>query len=184
MPEDQFKPIPNTAFLEFRPNGEDFKLASERSEKMGILPNSHTNGEGRMSGFLGEITVEKFLGGVAENHGSQSKRYDLGLPCGTTIEVKTKRAKSIPKPDYVASVEKKASHMFKNDLFVFLRCHSSLAKLWLLGWVKTDSFRRRATFKKAGEPDGDFGFTFRVDGWHLPISKLKPISTLKDYLSL
>jgi hypothetical protein len=178
---NQFKPIAGTDFIEFRPSGEDFKLASERSEGMGILPNSHLRGAGRMYGMLGEIAITKYLDNI-DYCGNDSKSYDLKTESGTTIEVKTKRARSIPKPNYVASVEKKKSHMFENDLFVFLRAHDSMTRLWLLGWILTKSFKRRAVFKKAGEPDADSGFTYRVDGYHIPIQKLKKISDLPDYL--
>ena len=135
-----------------------------------------------MTGMLGEIAVDKFLGEAVSHCGEASKQYDLITKSGISIEVKTKKSRSIPKPDYSASVETKKSHMFENDLFVFLRCHDSCVKLWLLGWIKTDSFRRRSNFKKAGEPDGDSGFTYRVDGYHIPISKLKKMTDLQSYL--
>jgi hypothetical protein len=179
---EQFKPVADGRFIEFRPSGEDFKLAAERSERMGVLANSYTRGAGRMSGMLGEIAVEKYLGGIIDHCGEFSKSYDLKTNSGITIEVKTKRARSIPKPEYVASVELKKTHMFENDLFVFLRSHDSMVKLWMLGWIKTDSFKRRAAFKKVGEPDGDSGFTYRVDGYHIPISKLKKMEDLQSYL--
>lgn len=179
---DQFKPVAGGKFIEFRPSGEDFKLAAERSERMGVLANSYTRGAGRMYGMLGEIAVEKFLGDKINHCGETSKSYDLITRSGVSIEVKTKRAKAIPKLEYSASVEMKRTHMFENDLFVFLRSHDSMVKLWMLGWVKTDSFKRRAAFKKAGEPDGDSGFTYRVDGYHIPISKLKEMEDLRSYL--
>jgi hypothetical protein len=179
---DQFRPVADGKFIEFRPSGEDFKLAAERSERMGVLANSYTNGAGRIYGMLGEIAVQKYLGDTINHCGESSKCYDLITHSGISIEVKTKKAKAIPKMEYSASVELKKTHMFQNDLFVFLRAHDSMVKLWMLGWVKTDSFKRRADFKKAGEPDGDNGFTYRVDGYHIPINKLKRIETLKSYL--
>jgi len=179
--DSQFKQVVGSDFIEFRPSGEDYKLAAQRSEEMGILANSYTKGSGRMYGMLGEIAVEKYIGN-AVNCGSSSKSYDLITESGTTIEVKTKRARTIPKPEYMASVENKKTHMFKNDLFVFLRAQDSMTRLWILGWIKTDSFKRRAEFKKAGEPDGTSGFTFRVDGYHIPIKKLKKITDLPEYL--
>jgi hypothetical protein len=179
---DQFKPVAGGKFIEFRPSGEDYKLAAERSERMGVLANSYTRGAGRMFGLLGEIAVEKYLGDIITPCGELSKSYDLLTDSGISIEVKTKRARAIPKPEYVASVEQKRTHMFENDLFVFLRAHDSMVKLWLLGWIKTDSFKRRSEFKKAGEPDGDSGFTYRVDGYHIPISKLKKMEDLQSYL--
>lgn len=179
---DQFKPVAGGKFIEFRPSGEDFKLAAERSERMGVLANSYTRGAGRMTGMLGEIAIEKYLGDQINHCGELSKSYDLITNSGVSIEVKTKKARAIPKPEYGASVELKKTHMFENDLFVFLRAHDSMVKLWLLGWMKTDSFKRRADFKKAGEPDGDSGFTYRVDGYHIPISKLKKMEDLSGYL--
>jgi hypothetical protein len=179
---DQFKPVADGKFIEFHPSGEDFKLAAERSERMGVLANSYTRGAGRMIGMLGEIAVEKYLGDIIIPCGEFSKSYDLKTESGTTIEVKTKRAKAIPKPDYVASVELKKTHMFENDLFVFLRGHDSMVKLWLLGWVTTKSFKRMADFKEAGEPDGDSGFTYRVGGYHIPIKKLKKMEDLLVHL--
>lgn len=179
---DQFKPVADGKYIEFRPSGEDFKLAAERSERMGVLANSYTNGAGRMYGMLGEIAVQKYLGDKINHCGEASKSYDLITHSGISIEVKTKKAKAIPKPEYSASVELKKTHMFLNDIFVFLRAHDSMVKLWMLGWIKTDSFKRRSEFKKAGEPDGDNGFAYRVDGYHIPISKLKKMEDLQSYL--
>jgi hypothetical protein len=179
---DQFKPVAGGKFIEFRPSGEDFKIAADRSEQMGVLANSYTRGAGRMSGFLGEIATEKYLSEFIDKDIPATKSYDLMTHSNVSIEVKTKMTRAIPKPEYSASVEMKRTHMFENDLFVFLRCHDSLAKLWLIGWVKTDSFKRRSEFKKAGEPDGGNGFTYRVDGYHIPISKLKKMEDLRSYL--
>jgi hypothetical protein len=180
---DQFRLVADERFVEFRPSGDDLKLASDRSEEMGILPNSYTRGAGRMLGLLGEIAVEKYLDGLATNCSSRHYGYDLITESGITIEVKTKRSRGIPKLDYTASVEKKKTHMFENDLFVFLRGTDSYAKLWMLGWIKTDSFKRRAEFRKKGESD-ETGFAHAVDGYHIPIKKLKRITELEDFLLL
>jgi hypothetical protein len=179
---DQFKPTANKNFIEFRPNGEDFKLASERSEKMGILQNSYTRGAGRMSGMLGEIAVHKYLQDIAEYSGDSVRGYDLITDKEIKIEVKTKKASRMPDPSYAATVEHKKTYMFVNDIFVFLRGHDSMAKFWLLGWIKTPSFKRLSEFKKIGEVDEDSGFKHRVDEYTIPIAKLKPMSTLVDYL--
>lgn len=178
----QFVKLNRLPYIEFRPIGEDFELAAKRSEQMGVLANSFTRGEGRMAGMLGEIAIEKLLHGQISYLGSKSKAYDLQALSGETIEVKTKRAGRIPELDYNASVDHKQTFMFQNDLFVFLRCHSSLNKLWILGWLTTRSFKRMATFKKAGESDGA-GFAFRSDNWVLPIGKLKPMQGLLDRLN-
>ena len=179
---NQFKDTSNKNFVEFRPNGEDFKLAAERSEKMGVLQNSYTKGAGRMSGMLGEIAVHKYLKELASYSGDSVRGYDLITDLNVKIEVKTKKAAKMPDPSYAATVELKKTYMFVNDVFVFLRSHDSLAKLWLLGWLKTSSFKRISNFKKAGEVDEDSGFKHRIDEYTIPIAKLKPMSTLVDYL--
>ena len=48
-------------FVEFFPSGEDVCLAHYRAKSMGVLPNSYTQGFGRMTGCLGEIAVHKYL---------------------------------------------------------------------------------------------------------------------------
>ena len=183
MPKtNQFKSVFNDQFIEFRPDGEDYKLAAERSDRMGILPNSYTKGAGRLHGMLGEIAVAKYLDGLIKHCGDTQFGYDFETKKGIKIEVKTKRSNSIPKLDYVASVEKKKSHMFENDLYVFVRAHETMTRFWLVGWIKTDSFRRRADFIAAGDSD-ESGFTYRVDGYHIPISKLKKMDLLEEYLT-
>jgi hypothetical protein len=181
-PTTQFKSVFNDQFIEFRPCGEDFELAAQRSDQMGILHNSYTKGAGRMHGMLGEIAVGKYLDGLVDHCGSSKYGYDFETNDGIKIEVKTKRSNSIPKSDYTASVEKKKSHMFENDLYVFVRAHETMTRFWLVGWVKTDSFKRRSNFIAAGGSD-ETGFTYRVEGYHIPISKLKKMDLLKGYLT-
>lgn len=180
-PADQFKSVVGNPFVEFTPEGEDYKLAATRTNRMGILPNSYTKGAGRMHGMLGEIAVANYLGTLVEHCGDSQFGYDFESKTGIKIEVKTKRSNSVPKIDYTASVEKKKSHMFKNDIYIFVRAHETMTRFWLVGWVKTDSFKRRAKFIAAGDSD-ESGFTYRVDGYHIPISKLKKMDLLKDYL--
>ena len=89
---DQFKPVANGKFIEFRPSGEDFKRAADMSEQMGVLSNSYTRGAGRMSGFLGEIATEKYLSAFIDNTVPATKSYDLMSHSNISIEVKTKQA--------------------------------------------------------------------------------------------
>ena len=42
----------------FHPSSNDVKEAFERTQKLGVLPNSFTRGQGRMTGFLGEVAFE------------------------------------------------------------------------------------------------------------------------------
>ena len=135
-----------------------------------------------MNGMLGEIAVHKYLEELAEYSGDSVRGYDLITSAGTKIEVKTKKAAKMPIPSYEATVELKKTYMFVNDIFVFLRAHDSMAKLWLLGWVTTRSFKRMSEFKEAGHVEESNGFKHRVAEYSIPIAKLKPMSTLIDYL--
>jgi hypothetical protein len=179
---NQFKSVVGNPFVEFTPEGKDYELAATRTKRMGVLPNSYTKGAGRMHGMLGEIAVANYLGTLVSHCGDSQFGFDFESKTGIKIEVKTKRSNSVPKIDYAASVEKKKSHMFKNDIYVFVRAHETMTRLWLVGWIKTDSFKRRAKFIAAGGSD-ESGFTYRVDGYHIPISKLKKMDLLKEYLT-
>lgn len=123
---DQFRLVADERFVEFRPSGDDLKLASDRSEEMGILPNSYTRGAGRMLGLLGEITVEKYLDGLASNCSSRHYGYDLITESGITIEVKTKRSRGIPKLDYTASVEKRKRTCLKTICSCFFAARTRM----------------------------------------------------------
>ena len=64
--------------LVFSPTGDDIKEAFERSEELGVLPNSFTRGMGRMTGFLGEIAFER-LYPQANYVGDKSFTHDYVL---------------------------------------------------------------------------------------------------------
>ena len=88
--------------LVFTPTGDDIKEAFERSEELGVLPNSFTRGMGRMTGFIGEIAFER-LYPQADYVGDTSFTHDYVLG-KKTIDVKSKSCTSIPQPDFTASV--------------------------------------------------------------------------------
>ena len=57
----QFSKDKRGKLIRFTPNSENVKQAFERSQNLGILPNSFTRGAGRMTGFLGEIGFERLF---------------------------------------------------------------------------------------------------------------------------
>ena len=72
----------------FKHSGQNVKDAFERSENLGILPNSFTRGSGRMTGFLGEIAFE-LLYPDAQYVGDTSYTHDYVLG-KKKIDIKSK----------------------------------------------------------------------------------------------
>ena len=171
MPE--FKKVGK--FIEFIPAAEDLKEASNRAAALGVLPNSFTNGAGRMTGFLGEVAFERYYGNTIYK-GDVSYTHDYVIN-NKKVEIKSKTCSSRPKPEYMASVNGKQDKVFENDIFFFNRVSSSLSRVWMLGWISRKSFFKHALFIKEGE-SADDGFTQRASGFHLPISKLRSPDSL------
>ena len=134
---------------------------------MGELRNSITKGDGNVIGFLGEIVVCDWLGLKQGN----TYDYDFTLPNGKTVDVKTKRCRSIPKPDYDCSVSAFNTRQ-KCDYYLFNRIHTDLSKLWVLGYVEKQTYFNNAIKHWAGQTDLN-GFTYKSDCYNMPIKKLK-----------
>jgi len=162
--------------LVFTPTGDDIKEAFERSEALGILPNSFTRGAGRMTGFIGEIAFEK-LYPLAKYVGDKSFTHDYVLG-KKTIDVKSKTCTSIPKPDYTASVNCLKSKPLGAKVYFFTRVRKDMMRAWLLGWQTSTSIQNKKNYKNRGESDS-YGFQYRVSGYHVPISSLRSSNSLK-----
>ena len=158
---------------EVRTTPEWVELAHDQSKSMGKLPNSITDGEGNTAGFLGEIVVADMLGADQTN----TYDFDLSLPWGATVDVKTKRTGYAPKPHYECSV---AALNTKQDCdyYVFTRCKNDVSTVWVLGHYPKDEYFKDATFHKKGDYDTDNDFTFTSDCYNLPLGQLKPTSEL------
>tara|TARA_R100000655_G_scaffold68863_1_gene107122 strand:- start:47840 stop:48271 length:432 start_codon:yes stop_codon:yes gene_type:complete len=136
---------------------------------MGVLPNSFTQGMGRMTGCLGEIVVNKFIkksvyvGNYVFTHDLEHRHK--------RIEVKSKTCGSIPKPEYSVSVNGSSKKIPDNDVYFFTRVRKDLMFVWIVGWLPTTKFFQVAQFKKRGEQD-DHGFTYKAAGYHTEMDKL------------
>jgi len=161
--------------LVFTPNSDNIKEAFERSEKLGILPNSFTRGVGRMTGFLGEVAFEilypnaKYVGAKVFTHD-----YEIG---SRTIDVKSKTCSGKPLPHYTASVNCAEGYKLSARAYFFVRIRRDLTKCWLVGWATANKIQKHGDYCKKGEAD-DSGFTYKVDGYHLPISSLRRANSL------
>jgi len=157
------------------PTAEQVQQAIEDGKKMGVLWGSVTRGAGNVTGAIGEIIANEWLN--SERVGQKVYSHDLELD-GITYDVKSKRCSSVPLPEYAASVfaKKDGSVGIKADRLLFARVMDDCSAVYLLGWLTTKQFTRRAEFIEAGTRDG--GFIHRASGWHVPISKLNKMEKL------
>ena len=157
-----------------KPTEEQIAEAKADAKKMGILPNSFTYGRGNGIGMLGEIIATEWLS--AERVRPPVYSHDIVLN-GITYDVKTKKCGGKPLPEYTASViAKDGKNNIKADRLLFARVLDDWSVIYLCGWLTTRQFARRSELIKAGTREG--GFLHRVDGFHVPISKLNPMEDL------
>ena len=141
--------------------------AQRKSKEMGVLNNSITYGDGNLVGFIGEQIAKQILGGTERN----TYDFDLVLPSGVTVDVKTKKTGVAPKEHYDCSV---AAFNTKQrcDYYCFVRVKSDLTKAWFLGMYPKKQYYEDARFLKKGDYDGDNGYVVKADCYNMQISKL------------
>mgnify|MGYP003673265231 CR=1 FL=1 len=139
--------------------------AREKAEELGVVRRSITHGEGNVAGFIGEALAKNVYGGEMVN----TFKYDLVLPDGKRIDVKTKRTGFEPKPDYDCSVSQFQID-YDCDGYIFVRVLRSYEKGWVLGYITKDDFKKKSTYHNKGERDG--GFIFRQSCFNIKISEL------------
>jgi len=170
----QFSKERGAKLIKFTPNSENVKQAFERSQNLGVLPNSFTRGAGRMTGFLGEIAFE-LLFPDSKYVGSYSFTHDY-LMGNRKIDVKSKTCCDKPKPHYTASVVCAAGKSLRASHYFFVRVRKDLTRAWMLGWITKNRLLEQGEFKRKGEEDG-YGFVYKASGYHIPISRLRaPLS--------
>jgi len=170
----QFSKEGRGKLIKFTPNSENVKQAFERSQNLGVLPNSFTRGAGRMTGFLGEIAFE-LLFPDSKYVGNYSRTHDY-LMGSRKIDVKSKTCRDKPKPHFTASVVCPESKPLKASHYFFVRVRKDLTRAWMLGWITKNRLLEQGEFKRKGDED-EYGFTYKVSGWHIPISSLRaPLS--------
>lgn len=151
--------------------------AEEAAKKLGRLKNSISKGKGNHVGFLGELMVASYLNGNCKI--ANTYDYDLVLPDGTTIDVKSKTAKVKPLDYYECSI---AAYNTKQncEYYVFCRVLSDKSKGWILGFDSKKDFMDTAKFLKKGDIDGDNDYIVPADCYNKPIKDLMPPKKLLD----
>jgi hypothetical protein len=144
--------------------------AKTKAAQMGALNNSIRQGDGNLVGFLGEQIAQQVLGATEKN----SYHYDLVLPNGQTIDVKTKQTTVKPRVDYDCSV---AAFNTKQqcDYYAFVRVKSDLTTGWYLGAYKKSEYFQNAVSLKKGQIDPSNNFTVKADCYNMKISDLQQI---------
>ncbi len=146
-------------------------IANDKAEEMGKLKNSITGGAGNIAGFVGELIIAAYLGGRVNN----TYDYDIILPSGATIDVKTKRCTSEPKSNYDVSVAA-FNVTQKCEFYAFVRVLEDLTKAWILGYYpKVDYFNDAKKWFK-GQIDKSNGFRVKANCYNLSIDELKSIN--------
>ena len=109
--------------------------AKAKAEEMGVLNNSILQGNGSIAGFLGEQIALLCLGGIWEN----TYEYDIIIPDGRKVDVKTKQTSVTPRLEYDCSVANLNTRQ-KCDAYAFTRVRADFAVGWYLGLINKDVF--------------------------------------------
>ena len=141
--------------------------AEQEALRMGKLNNSILSGKGNTAGFIGELVAHQIFGGTIAN----TYDYDLILTNGLTVDVKTKRVTSAPRPHYECSV---AAFNTKQqcDAYAFVRVDSKCKKAWFLGAMGKQEYFDAARFMKKGDVDPSNNFIVKADCYNLPLARL------------
>ena len=138
-----------------------------KSTEMGKLHNSILKGGGNLSGFIGEQIALECLGG--EWHNTYS--YDIILPDGKKVDVKTKQTSVKPLPEYDCSIAKFNTKQ-ECDMYAFVRVKNDLTIGWYLGSIDKKEYFKKAIFMKKGYVDPSNNFTVRADCYNMKIEEL------------
>jgi hypothetical protein len=145
-------------------------LAKQRAKDLGVLRNSITSGQGNTAGYVGEIAVQKTLGGDIKD----TFNYDIMFSDGVKADVKTKRCKSKPLPYYECSISNYNTSQ-KCEKYVFVRVLNDYSKAWILGSKDKKDYFEQSSFVKKGQLDPSNGWRAKCDCWNLPISSLESL---------
>ena len=142
--------------------------ARDKAAEMGRLRNSIINGAGNIAGFIGEAIAQQVLGGELSN----TYDYDLVLPSGKTVDVKTKQTSVKPLVTYECSIAALNTTQ-ECDYYAFIRVKNDFTVGWYLGMYDKKQYMEDAVFMKKGTVDSSNGYTVKSDCYNLKISELK-----------
>ena len=121
------------------------------------LKNSIKNGEGNLTGAIGEIVAFDYYEGQDKLviH-SGDFNFDL-LIDGSKIEVKTMESNSPPKDHYECNVSLFNAEQ-DCDYYLFVDVDSNHSTAFIKGYVSKERFKKIRQLKKQGEKNGSFEY--------------------------
>lgn len=159
--------------IEVSITSEMIQVAKEKAKKLGELRNSITHGEGNVAGYLGELIVQKIMGGEIKD----TRDYDLLSPEGIKYDVKTKRCSGTPEPHFECSITNFNTTQ-KCERYVFVRVLKDYSKGWILGELPKNEYFEKAVFVQQGQFDPRNNWRAKCDCWNLPMTSLNEIKQI------
>ena len=142
--------------------------ARSKSTELGVLKNSIIKGNGNIAGFVGEQIALRCLGGEWHN----TYEYDILMPDGDCIDVKTKQTSVVPLPEYDCSIAKFNTKQ-KCNSYAFVRVKRDLTIGWYLGKINKETFFEKARFLKKGTVDPSNNYKVQADCYNIKIGELE-----------
>lgn len=139
------------------------------------LNNSIRHGDGRLAGAVGEVAFAKYINGISKN----TYQHDVVLSNGIQCEVKTKEREKMPLSKYEASVSD-ANYTQKCDYYVFTSTLHDYSKVWIVGYLSPQEYKKIAWKRLKGELDLSNNQVCKANCWNTYIYQLDDIKNLND----
>lgn len=165
---------------EFNYGIDTLSVCMARASGMGCLANSITGGRGNLVGFIGEEVFRLMHGGKYSQENGEHYEWDIVMPSGKTIDVKTKSCTGVPRDTYNATVAKFNTNQ-ACDIYAFVRVEVGkrskipTGRAWYMGAIEKEDFYRDAIFYSAGDidPESDLGWRFSADCYNMKYGSLR-----------
>jgi hypothetical protein len=152
------------------------QIRAIRDEKYGNIFQETAEDE-RWVGDLGEIALNSWLKhegvtGFTWNRDDPIGNPDFLTDLGVSLDVKTVKRKGEPRMNYTAGIT--ARHLEeKVDHFFFLSYELSARRMWFLGGIDRDTFRKFARYYGPGEkPHPDYTIREGHEIYNIELSRL------------
>lgn len=165
-----------SSYIEVHTTPDMKKDAQIRADKIPPdIKNSILKGKGRFCGAIGEMAFIKISEGI-ESTDRSVYHFDVITPKGL-FEVKTKERGDWPKLNYACSVAD-ANVKQKCDYYVFASTITGYSKVWILGYLSREDFKKLSVFRKKGDYDSDNSQICTADCWNVRIDQLRNIKEI------
>jgi hypothetical protein len=150
-----------TQYIEVDITSDMCERAEAKAAQLGALKNSILEGNGNLSGYLGE---EAAISTYPNAEHVDSYDYDITI-AGRTFDVKTKKRTVPPQSSYECSVAAVNTHQ-NADFYLFVSLWNYV-KAYIVGFMPKCEYIERARFLHKGEIDGSNHFKVRDDCFNM-----------------